>query len=676
MSKEFNEETVMGKAYDSKLMKRLLKYTKPYWHYLLLAIVFMIIVTGLELLRPYLLKIAIDNYITGYENPMYEMEIDSPYDGVIFNGKKYSRIDSINDSEDDMEKEIMSSYTVVNIIKNNNKYYIGDINDEIIENRILLSDEAYNNFRKQDIDGIKKISFYFFIAILFAFLFNYGQVIILNYTSQKIIFNLRQEIFSHIQSLSISYFDRNPIGRLVTRVANDTETLNEMYTGVLVTLFKDVFMLVGIVFIMIRMNLKLALISLLFTPLIFVAAIIFRNKIRVVYRLARTQIAKINSRLNENITGMRTIQIFEKQNKMSEKFDEINNEYLNTTKRQVKLFAIFRPSIEVIRSLGIATIIYYGGGQTISGIIEFGVLYAFIEYLQKFFQPILDLTDKYNILQSAMASSERIFSVLDENSFIENNDKNVKIDNMKGKIEFKNVWFAYNENEWVLKDISFTINPSETIAFVGATGAGKSSIINLITRFYDIQKGEILIDGINIKEYNKYELREKIGVVLQDVFLFTGTIEENIRLNNKDISNKKIVEVSKYVNAHHFINKLPKKYKEPVMERGSTLSSGERQLLAFARTLADDPKILILDEATSSIDTETEVLIQDALEKLIKNRTTIAVAHRLSTIQHANKIIVLHKGKIKEVGNHQELLAKEGMYYDLYKLQYKEAFHN
>lgn len=669
MGERLHEDKVIGKQYDSKLMKRLLKYAKPYWKYLLIAMIMMILVTGLELLRPYLLKIAIDEYITGYEKSMYELEINDNYAGVIFNGKEYVRLDDLSETQ----RQSLNTSRAVDIVKENGKYYFGTVGADL-ENRIILDNESYSLFREKDISGINRISFLFLIAILLGFLFNYGQVVILNYTSQKIIFNIRKELFDHIQSLSISYFDKNPIGRLVTRVSNDTENLNEMYTSVIINLFKDLFMLIGIIFIMFKMNITLALISLSFIPLVLVASIVFRKKIRVVYRLGRAQIAKINSRLNENISGIRTIQIFEKQEKVSRQFDEINKEYLDTTRKQIKLFAIFRPSMEVIRSLGIATVIYYAGGQVISGVIEFGVLYAFIEYLQKFFQPILDLTEKYNIMQSAMASSERIFTVLDEKSFIENKNKTVKIKDITGKIEFKNVWFAYENNDWVLKDISFTINPGEAIAFVGATGAGKSSIINLITRFYDVQKGEILIDGRNIKDYDKYELRRKIGVVLQDVFIFTGTIEDNIKLNNNNISHEKLVEVSKYVNADNFINKLPNKYKETVMERGSTLSSGERQLLAFARTLAYNPSILILDEATSSIDTDTELLIQDALSKLIKNRTTIAVAHRLSTIQHADKIIVLHKGTIKEIGNHQTLLAKEGMYYDLYRLQYKETF--
>lgn len=670
MSKKYEDDEIMGKAYDARLMKRLLQYTKPYSLYLFIAIVMMVAVTGLELLRPYLLKITIDDYITGYQKPMYEMAIDSPYEGVVFNGKKYIRVQSTDKDLDIKE----SSHPVVDIILENGEYYLGEVDNEGIESRVKLDNESYSLFRENDIKGINKVSIIFLIAIVLSFAFNYLQVLILNYTSQKIIFNIRQEIFSHIQNLSISYFDKNPIGRLVTRVTNDTETLNEMYTSVLVNLFKDIFILIGIVFVMIKMDLTLALVSFALVPIILIASIIFRKKIRVVYRLSRAQLSKINSTLNENITGMRIIQIFKKENKISNQFDDINTDYLKTSKKEITLFAIFRPSIEVIRSLGIATIIYYGGGQVVSNVIEFGVLYAFIDYLQRFFEPILDLTEKYNILQSAMASSERIFTILDDNTIIENPAQPVKLDNMKGKIEFKNVWFAYEGDNWVLKDVSFTINPGDTVAFVGATGAGKSSIMNLITRFYDIQRGEILIDGINIKNYDKFQLRKNIGVVLQDVFLFTGTIEDNIRLNNLEISNEKIIEVAKYVNADHFINKLPLKYKEPVMERGSTLSSGERQLLAFARTLAYNPKILILDEATSSIDTETELLIQDALEKLIHGRTTIAVAHRLSTIQHADKIIVLSKGVIKEFGTHQELLAKEGMYYDLYKLQYKEDF--
>lgn len=667
-----HDDDIMGKAYDARLMKRLLKYAKPYWKLLLFSIVLLVAITGLELLNPYLLKITIDDYINGYKKPMYEVELESPYTGTIFNGHKYIKLNSL----DDNTKDKLSHYGVKEIIKEGKDYYIVDFNSETIDNGVKLDKTSYDDFRANDLKGINKISLIYLLVICFTFLFNYLQVFILNYTSQKIIFNIREEIFNHIQSLSISYFDKNPIGRLVTRVTNDTETLNEMYTSVLINLFKDVFILGGIVVVMLKMDYKLALLSFSLVPFILGISIVFRKKIRSVYRISRTQLAKINSSLNEFITGMKTIQIFKKESKVSKEFDEVNFAYLKTIKKEISIYAVFRPSIEIIRSLGIATLVYFGGGKVISNAIEFGVLYAFIDYLQKFFEPILDLTEKYNILQSAMASSERIFKILDDDTIIENSKNPVPLAYVKGRIEFKNVWFAYVEDNWVLKDVNFVINPGETIAFVGATGAGKSSIINLITRFYDIQKGEILLDGVNIKNIDKYELRKNIGVVLQDVFLFTGTIEDNIRLNNRAIKKSKIEEVAKYVNAHHFIFRLPNKYKEQVMERGSTLSSGERQLLAFARTLAYDPRILILDEATSNIDTETEILIQDALEKLIKGKTTIAVAHRLSTIQHADKIIVLSKGQIKEVGNHQELLEKEGMYYDLYKLQYKESFES
>lgn len=668
MSKNTQDTQTAGKAYDSKLMKRLLTYTKPYWKLLLLSLLLLVFITALELLNPYLLKLTIDDHINGYKQPMYQVSIDNPMDGIIYRENKYIKQKTIRVDEE----LLFINSPIKKILKDGGYYYIVDYNVEDANLGIKLSKDEYMSFRQNDIDGINKISILFFLVILFTFIFNYLQTYILNYTSQKIIYNMRSEVFNHIQSLSIGFFDKNPIGRLLTRVTNDTETLNEMYTSVLITLFKDVLMLVGITIVMLKMDFKLALLSFSLVPLILLIAMVFRKKIRVIYRLGRSQIASINTSLNENITGIRTIQIFNKEKKISTSFDKLNSDYLITQKQEITANAIFRPSIEIIRSLGIATLIYFGGGKVISGAIEFGVLYAFIDYLQKFFAPIIDLTEKYNILQSAMASSERIFGILDNQDRIENPVIPITVEDVKGKIEFKNVWFAYVGENWVLKDISFVINPGEAIAFVGATGAGKSSIINLITRFYDIQKGEILLDGVNIKELDKFQLRESIGVVLQDVFLFTGTIGDNIRLNNLDISDENIVEVAKYVNAHNFISKLPNQYKEAVMERGSTLSSGERQLLAFARTLAHDPKILILDEATSNIDTETELLIQDALEKLIKDRTTIAVAHRLSTIQHADNIIVLSNGQIVEMGNHQQLLKKESMYYDLYKLQYSD----
>lgn len=692
-----HQEETLGKAYDSKLMKRLLSYAKPYWFLILLSIILVMFVTGTQLARPYIIKIAIDDSISGHTKLMYVFDKDnSPVDGIEFKNKIYVRENQLSQAQKEKftdidksmlvkdegqyylidkvsaldEKDISKSDVTVEEINGN---YIVKSDDQEYDGR-LLTKEEYLTFREGDIDDLSKLGIFFLIIIILGFVLNYTQVYILNFASKKIIFNMRQEIFSHLQKMSLSYFDKNPVGRLVTRTVNDTERLNEMYTDVLVNLFRDIFKLIGIVIVMIQLNLKLALLSFTVIPFILIASAIFRYYIRDIYRLVRIKIARINSTLNENITGMKTVHIFKKENKKFREFDEINKDYLDTTKKQVKIFASFRPAIEIIRSIGIALIIWYGGGRVLLGAVEFGVLYAFINYLQEFFRPIMELTQKYNILQAAMASSERIFGILDTDADIKTVENPIPLGDIKGKIEFKNVWFAYDNENWVLRDVSFTINPGESVALVGATGAGKTSIISLINRFYDIQKGEILVDGKNIKEIDKFELRKHIGIVLQDVFLFTGNIRDNIRLNDNNISQEKVEEVAKYVNAHNFISRLPKQYDEPVMERGSTLSSGQRQLLAFARALAFNPDILVLDEATSNIDTETEVLIQDALLKLIQNRTSIAIAHRLSTIQHSDKIIVLHKGKVREMGNHQELLDKGGIYYDLYRLQYKEEF--
>jgi ABC-type multidrug transport system fused ATPase/permease subunit len=431
-------------------------------------------------------------------------------------------------------------------------------------------------------------------------------------------------------------------------------------------------MLCGIISIMLKLNTKMALISFTIIPLIILSAAIFRLKARSAYRQTRVKLAKINSTLSESISGMRIIQIFNREKHNYKEFEDINKEHKEASMRELFVFAVFRPSMDLIYSLALSLLIWFGGARMLSGALPFGVLFAFINYIEQFFQPINDLTEKFNILQSAMASSERIFLLLDENETVENPPVPIDLGSVKGDIEFKNVWFAYEGENWVLRDVSFRINAGETAAFVGATGAGKTSVISLIDRLYDIQRGEILVDGKNIKELDKYELRSQIGTVLQDVFLFSGDIKSNIRLNESSIDDETIMRASHFVNADKFIEKLPKGYNEEVAERGATFSSGQRQLLAFARALAFDPAILVLDEATSNIDTETEILIQDAIKKVIKDRTTIVIAHRLSTIQHANNIIVLHKGKVREMGTHQELLDKKGMYYDLYLLQYKD----
>lgn len=592
MSEENNimqEEEILEKGYDSRLMRRLLKFAKKYWYLFLLAVIFLFAATLVDLARPYLMGIAIDDYI-----------------------------------------------------------------------------------KKSNISALNRMGIYFVLLIAAGFLFNLLQIYVLSYAGQYIIYNIRQLVFSHLQKLPLSYFDRNPIGRLVTRITNDTETLNDMYTNVLITLLKDFAILLGAVIIMFQLNSSLTWITLAAMPVVLILTVIFRLRIRKVYRNVRTAIARVNSAISENISGMRIIQLFNKEKPNFERFDKIGKVYYKASMNEVVTFGLFRPMIEMVASLTIALLIWNGGGKVIDNSMEFGVLYALINYISLLFQPINDLAEKYNILQSSMAASERIFMILDTPAEEDAGSLEFDTEAAAGDIEFKNVWFAYNDENWVLKDVSFRVPAGQTIAIVGHTGAGKTSIINLLSRFYEIQRGEILINGTNIKDVQKASLRKAIGVVLQDVFLFSGRLNDNIRLNEEGITDEKLQEAARYVNADSFISRLPNGYNEEVMERGSTFSSGQRQLLAFARALAFDPAILVLDEATSNIDTETEILIQDALTKLTKNRTTIVIAHRLSTIQHADKIIVLHKGKVHESGTHQELLAAKGMYYSLYQLQYQQ----
>lgn len=585
----FQEDELEDKAYDGMLMGRLLKFARGYWQYFLLSVIFLFASTVVDLARPFLMGMAIDEFIS-----------------------------------------------------------------------------------KSDLSSLNRMGFYFVLLVIAGFVFNLLQIYVLSYTGQSIIYTIRQQLFSHLQRLPLSYFDKNPIGRLVTRITNDTETLNDMYTNVLVTLLKDFSILLGAIIIMFRLNVTLTLIVLAAMPFVIFFTVIFRIKIRKIYRNVRTTLAKLNSSISENISGMHIIQLFNKERPNFEKFNKTGKEYYNAAMSEVVTFGLFRPLIEMISSLTIALLIWFGGASVLEGTLQFGVLYAFINYITLLFQPINDLAEKYNILQSSMAASERIFIILD--TPVEEDLGVLPLDSKAaaGAIEFRNVWFAYTENNWVLKDVSFKVAPGETVAIVGPTGAGKTSIINLLSRFYEIQRGEIRIDGTDIKKVRKEELRKSVGVVLQDVFLFSGKLKDNIGLNEESITDEKVKEVARYVNADEFIRRLPNGYQEEVMERGATLSSGQRQLLAFARTLAFNPAVLVLDEATSNIDTETELLIQDALAKLTKNRTTIVIAHRLSTIQHADRIIVLNKGRIYETGTHQELLAAKGMYHSLYMLQYQK----
>lgn len=649
----YNIEEAVGKDYDSNLMKRLLLFAKPFSFYIAIVIFLMLISTSLDLSRPYLIKNVIDKNINGYKRPY---TISDKYINKSVKINQYYVLEGNN-----------SIGKPAAIIYSNGNYYLKLKGSQ--KPLYKLSSSDLIKLRNTDASGIVHTTIYLLLISISIFILSYIQVYLLSYTGQKIVFDIRQKLFSHVEGLSLSFFDKNPVGRLVTRLTNDVDALNEMYTGVLVYIIKDFFLIFGVLIAMFIMNYKLALITVAVIPFIIIAALVFKKYDRDAYRDVRVKIARINSSLSENITGMKTVQIYGKEEKKFKEFDEINHSFLDAIRKQIKVYAIFRPTIDFLASITMAGLLWFGGMKILHKEIQFGMLFAFISYLQYFFQPIYDLTEKYDTLQSAMASSERIFMLLDTDERIKNTENPSIINSIYGEIEFKNVWFAYIKDEWVLRDVSFKIKKGEKVAFVGATGAGKTSIINLISRFYEIQRGEILIDGVNIKDLDLDFLRKSIATVLQDVFLFTGDIKSNVRLNNNNISDEDIIEACKYVNADKFIEKLKDGYSSHVTERGSTFSQGERQLIAFARAIAFNPPVLVLDEATSNIDTETEALIQDALEKISKDRTTIIIAHRLSTIKNADKIIVLHKGKIRETGTHEELLRSEGIYYNLYKLQ-------
>lgn len=690
----YHEEEILGKAYDSVLMRRLVGYARPYFLYLMLGLLMLLGITGTSLLRPYLLKIAIDNYIIGTGTEVYEFSeealvpdyVDKQY--VLFNeGKAYVRGALMINGE----KEALPRVTVISVQKAPVIIYgaiashdlsLGESADgslTVTDSRgnaapaIRITQEQMRQYKKYDVARIADIAGIILLAGLVGFVLTYYEIMLLNWVGQNIVYTMRRQIFSHIMSHDMAFLDKNPVGRLVTRVTNDTDTLIEMYTSVLVNLFKDVFLIIGIIVVMLRLDYRLALVSYALLPFIIFATMLFRKYAMEAYRKLRIALAKINATLSENISGMKVIHLFSVEKRMQEDFDKINTSYFKSGLRETMVYAIFRPTMEFIFSMSLTLMIWYGSRGVMSGFVQIGVFYAFINYVRQFFHPINEMAEKYNILQAAMASSERIFQLLDRKPEIATAADAVKVDKLIGRIEFRNVWFAYVGEEWVLRDVSFTIEPGQMVAFVGATGAGKTSIISLMSRYYDIQKGSILIDGIDIRKIPLEDLRRNISTVFQDVFLFTGDIKTNIRLNNESITDEKVRSVAEYVNADVFIRKLPGGYDAKVTERGSTLSAGQRQLLAFARALAFNPSVLVLDEATSNIDTETEALIQDALPKLITGRTTIVIAHRLSTIQHADRIIVLHKGKIRESGTHQELLMQKGIYYGLYQLQYKDS---
>jgi len=585
----FYEKELTGKSFDRKTASRLFKFIKPYRRLLVLTIFLLLITAGLQVMGPYLIKLAIDNYII-----------------------------------------------------------VGKT------------------------DGLLNIVLLYGLVLLFEFIIRYFQGYYTEYMGQKIMYDMRMEIFSHIQKLPMSYFDKNPVGRVMTRVTTDVQSLNEMLSSGIVTLFGDIFMIAGIMAIMLALNWQLSLVTFSVLILLAIATFIFRAKVRVSFRIIRTKISNINSFLQEAISGINTTKIFNRQKENNDEFSVLNRDYLTTYLKTILYYAVFFPVVILISTLAVALVVWYGGGQVIRNILTLGTLVAFIQYVEKFFHPISDLSEKFGILQEAIAASERIFHLLDLKPAITSPANPVKVEKVEGNIKFEKVWFAYNKGNYVLKDISFDLHSGQSVAFVGATGSGKTSIINLMNRFYEIQKGKILLDNINIKKFDLQDLRRHIGVVMQDVFLFSGTVMDNIRLGNKDIDMDKVIEASKYVNAHKFIKKLPGQYNFEVKERGQVLSVGQRQLIAFARALVFNPEVLlVLDEATSSIDSEIEALIQDALSKIMRDRTTIIIAHRLSTIKNVDKIIVLSHGEIVERGTHRELLHAKGIYHKLYKYQYQ-----
>jgi ATP-binding cassette, subfamily B, multidrug efflux pump len=625
------EEEVIGKAYDSRLMRRLLTYLRPYKWHVVIALVAIVLKSVADVLGPFLTKIAIDKYLAKAPN---------------------------------------------------SHSWIGDR----LSNAPLV--------------GIAQIGGLYIGLLILTFALEFIQTYTMQWTGQKVMFDLRSQIFRHLQHMHVGFFDKNPVGRLVTRVTTDVDALNEMFTAGVVSIFEDVFVLAGIVAIMLNMNWKLALITFAVLPLILIATKIFRDRVRDSYRRIRTAIARINSYLQEAVSGMLVLQLFNREKRAFKQFSEINASHMEAFKDAIMAYAVYYPVVEILSAIAIASIIWFGGMDVIKGMATLGVLVAFMQYAQRFFRPIQDLSEKYNILQSAMAAGERVFKLLDTPADVMSPAQPKKPQG-PGRVEFDQVWFSYRNiptsvgtglrpvqaeqssapaadqsaqptPDWVLRDVSFVLAPGETVAVVGHTGAGKTTLISLLMRFYDVQKGAIRIDGVDIKDMDLKDLRSRFGTVLQDPFLFSGTVAGNIRLGTEWIEDADVERAAEEVNLADFIRTLPGGFKEEVRERGSTLSTGQKQLISFARALAHDPKILILDEATSSVDTETEFRVRDALSRMVEGRTSLIIAHRLSTIQRADKIIVMHKGQVREMGSHQQLLAQRGIYWKLYQLQYKD----
>lgn len=656
-------------------MKRLLSYLKPHKWVMTLATVLVLFIIAVELYRPIIIGNAIDQYINGYYHPYVEADV-SASDAVNWNGLVLSRDQAVSKADSASFYQIFlwkDHYYMAENLTRAECTALQNADTSVLKNYVRegaqkLTSNDLKVLRQNDFKGILKAGILFLLLLFSGFFLNLADTWLLQKMGQQIVYKLREETFTHIHSLSLSFFNTTPVGKLVTRVSNDTEAVNELFSTILVKLFKNVVKIIGYAVVMLSINVKMAGISFLLLPLVAILTFIFRHLSRKAYQITRNKITELNTFLSEHISGMKLIQIFAREKEKYSEFEGKSMELYRANFREIMTFAIFRPSIYLVSVIAMILVIRTGSLSVLNGSLSLGTLFVFITYISSFFEPIQELSEQLGTLQSSIASAEKIFSVLDVKPEIVSPADPAPV-NILGEIEFRHVWFAYEEENYILKDVSFVIHPGEKAAFVGATGAGKSTILNLIGRYFDIQKGQILIDGIDIHEIDLDVLRGAIGQVQQDVFIFTGDIKSNISLNNEAISPDDVRRAAEIVNADPFIQKLSHGYDEPVTERGSTLSAGQRQLLSFARTLAYDPKILVLDEATANIDTETETLITQALARLMDGRTTIMVAHRLSTIQHADKIIVMHHGEIKESGTHQELLAKDGLYKKLYELQ-------
>ena len=640
-----------------------------------LATVLVLFIIAVELYRPIIIGNAIDQYINGYYHPYVEADV-SASDAVNWNGLVLSRDQAVSKADSASFYQIFlwkDHYYMAENLTRAECTALQNADTSVLKNYVRegaqkLTSNDLKVLRQNDFKGILKAGILFLLLLFSGFFLNLADTWLLQKMGQQIVYKLREETFTHIHSLSLSFFNTTPVGKLVTRVSNDTEAVNELFSTILVKLFKNVVKIIGYAVVMLSINVKMAGISFLLLPLVAILTFVFRHLSRKAYQITRNKITELNTFLSEHISGMKLIQIFAREKEKYSEFEGKSMELYRANFREIMTFAIFRPSIYLVSVIAMILVIRTGSLSVLNGNLSLGTLFVFITYISSFFEPIQELSEQLGTLQSSIASAEKIFSVLDVKPEIVSPADPTPV-NILGEIEFRHVWFAYEEENYILKDVSFVIHPGEKAAFVGATGAGKSTILNLIGRYFDIQKGQILIDGIDIHEIDLDVLRGAIGQVQQDVFIFTGDIKSNISLNNEAISPDDVRRAAEIVNADPFIQKLPHGYDEPVTERGSTLSAGQRQLLSFARTLAYDPKILVLDEATANIDTETETLITQALARLMDGRTTIMVAHRLSTIQHADKIIVMHHGEIKESGTHQELLAKDGLYKKLYELQ-------